>query len=84
MLRTKRFEAEQDASVDYATLVRKIPGLKLIDFYEGLQGGAARALNLTLSVDRTCALSPSLAKLQPLEGSWIAGWVEEWLEAAIV
>ncbi|KAF3033927.1 hypothetical protein E8E11_002458 [Didymella keratinophila] len=84
VLRTKRFEVEQDASIDYATLVRKILGLKLIDFYEELQGGAACALNLTLSMHMTCALSPSLAKLQPLEDSWIAGWIEEWLEVAVV
>lgn len=83
MLRAKSLEAEQDATVNYATLVRKFPGLKLIGFYEGLQGGAAHTLDLTLSMHRTCALNPSLAKLEPLEGSWIAGWVKEWLEAAV-
>ncbi|KAF3042114.1 putative secondary metabolism biosynthetic enzyme [Didymella heteroderae] len=82
VLRAKSLEAEQDANVDYAKLVRRIPGVKLIDFYEGLQDGAARGLNLALSMQRTCALSPSLPKMEPLEGSWIAGWVREWLEAA--
>lgn len=81
MLRAKSVEAEQDASMDYATLVRKIPGLKLIEFYQGLQDGGS---NMTLSMHKTSALSPSLAKLEPLKTSWIAGWVEEWLQAAQV
>lgn len=81
-LRAKSVEAEQDANIDYATLVRNIPGLKLIDFYEGLQDGAARGLNLKLSMQKPSALSPALIRLEPLQGRWIAGWVKGWLEAA--
>lgn len=81
-LRAKCLEAEQGASADYATIVGKISGLKLIDFHEGLQGGAARGLHLTLSMEITRALSPSLAKLELLEASWIAGWMKEWLRTA--
>lgn len=69
-LRAKSAEADQDASIDYATLVRNIPGLKLIDFYEGLQDGAARDLNLTLSMQKTSALGPALIRLEPLQGRW--------------
>ena len=82
VLRAKSMEAEKDPSIDYATLVHKLPGLKLIDFYDGLQGGAAEGLNRTLSMQRTSEVSPTLAKLEPLQGRWIAGWVADWVEAA--
>ncbi|UPX12163.1 uncharacterized protein EKO05_0002729 [Ascochyta rabiei] len=63
-------------------LVQKLPGMKLIDFYEGLQDGNPKGPSLTLAVEKTSAISGKLAGLEPIHGDWIAGWVEEWLKAA--
>ncbi|XPS74039.1 hypothetical protein M3J07_006154 [Ascochyta lentis] len=81
-LRAKADGAEMDPEVDYAAVVGKLPGLKLIDFYEGLQIGNARGPHFTLSVEKTSEISSVLAGLEPIQSEWVAGWVKEWLEAA--
>lgn len=82
VLRSKAIEAEQGSRVDYERFVRKMPGLKLIEFYERAQSREDRGYKLALSMQKTCKLSPRLANLQPLKDGWVAGWVKEWLKAA--
>lgn len=66
---------------DKATQKREAPSARLVDFYMSLEGGATRGLSLELSMQKTIELSSKLMELQPVQESWIRGWVDEWLEA---
>lgn len=56
--------------------VRRVPGLKLLEFYEGLasaQGGLPR-----LATAHTAEASQALKQLGPINSSMITNWLKQW------
>ena len=55
------------------------PALKLMEFYEGLLG-TERAPPI-LETSKTELVSPSLGKVGPVTGDWMARWISQWTES---
>jgi len=56
--------------------MRNIPGLKLLDFYEGLaveEGSLPR-----LATDRTAEASVTLRELGPVNADLMVNWCKQW------
>ena len=53
----------------------RVPGLKLLDFYEGL--AAAQGLP-RLATDKTSAMSSTLRNIGPVNGDMMERWLEQW------
>jgi thioester reductase-like protein len=78
-LKAKSAEAENGGQVEAATLARKNPAMKLLDFYESLQYQGEGGLRMKLSMEKTLKHSKTLRELEHLKEEWITGWVKEWM-----
>ncbi|KAI0024098.1 L-aminoadipate-semialdehyde dehydrogenase [Xylariomycetidae sp. FL0641] len=55
---------------------RENPGLKLLDFYEGLNGDAETTFNLETKATRQG--SKTMDTLPPVSGQWVDLWMRQW------
>jgi thioester reductase-like protein/acyl carrier protein len=58
------------------------PALKLLDFYRRLAVDSAEGgqSSVKLSLEKTVRVSPTLAKLGPIQPEWMSSWIQDWLE----
>ena len=71
-------DALRQASHDVTSATAKNnPGLKLLEFFESLQGDAG-SLAPPLTMSGTLASSPTLRGLQAVDGRWMKLWLEQW------
>ncbi len=57
--------------------VAKNPGIKLLDFYEGMDAGGSDA-EAMLETDVTARTSASMRDLTPVGDEWMGIWLKQW------
>lgn len=77
LLRTRSIAmaGADDAVVD-PKMIQQNPGVKLLDFYAGLQGEQRRT---RLSTEQSVRASKSLRGLEPIREEWLVSWVKNWV-----
>ncbi|KAI0533535.1 acetyl-CoA synthetase-like protein [Xylaria digitata] len=74
-----RLLLKSSAPARWGTRGMDVPALKLLDFFRELQEGHQRGARQTLlQTERTRKLSPSLAKLGPVDESMMIKWMRQW------
>lgn len=79
LLRSKSVAlAEDGASTIDPEIIRKNPGIKLLDFYESF---LLKEREKTIRIDTKQALQASykLRSLEPVKVECVVGWVEDWV-----
>jgi hypothetical protein len=70
-----------DGSSSFGADLERNPALKLLDFYRRLDKDSAEdGQQVRLSLEKTVRVSPTLAKLGPIQPEWMAGWIQDWLK----
>lgn len=55
--------------------VERLPAIKLVDFYKGLQAGKEPR---RLATRNAALVSKTLRELGPANKGWLANWLEQW------
>lgn len=59
--------------------IGKNPGVKLLDFYKGLDASSrAGATYMRLATEHSVAASPTLKALQAVQRPWMSNWLQQW------
>ena len=55
-----------------------MPGIKLIDFYQGLLSGGGRQVRM--ATEESIKVSRTLREMQPVSGEMMEIWVKRWMQ----
>jgi thioester reductase-like protein len=59
-------------------MIHKNPGVKLLDFYEGLLLEDGLSKSLKMETKETLESSSLLRELKPIQKEWLQGWIKGW------
>jgi hypothetical protein len=73
---------EGDGPSSLGVDLERNPALKLLDFYRQLALDSAERgqSSIKLSLEKTVRVSPTLAKLSPIQPEWMSSWIQDWLK----
>lgn len=64
-------------SADTSTDLEKVPGVKLIEFYEALESGEARPV---FDTTKGTACSTALRNMSRVQAEWVKRWAKQWFD----
>ena len=76
----KRLRASAETATSEGDLAIN-PAIKLMELYEGLLSGESSVASL--GTRETRKASPTLRDLGPIQGRWMAKWIEQWKEKLV-
>jgi hypothetical protein len=75
-------EAAAAKEADLEATTRRLPALKLLDFFQDLWSTTGTAPpTASMALERALAASPALSALGPVEPVWMRKWLAEWMAA---